>query len=346
VRRRKPPQWARYSDAELLRLRFRDLRLGLPRRAALQRAIRRLRGELAARGILLEPHFWFSDEWFSPDGIPGVAIPFYLAHPRLERLERRMSRSVEGGNATGLMQILRHEAGHVVDTAFRLRRRKLWRQHFGSPTEKYPAQYAADPSSRAHVRHLDGWYAQAHPAEDFAETFAVWLSPRSAWRRRYAETPALAKLEAMDHLMRDVRGHRPAVRSADRIEPVATNELTLREHYRRGLLRRMSCDFSMIDSALQTGFAPLQRNSRRPTRYRRAETCLRQARHSLVRHAMAETAIDEYGARQLLQLAIERCRERRLWMRGSARVRQKNAEAMIRRLASAGLRGERVRFTL
>ncbi|MFM7432474.1 MAG: putative zinc-binding metallopeptidase [Gammaproteobacteria bacterium] len=346
MRRRQSPQWARYSDAELLRLRFRDLHLGLPRRAALQRAIRRLRDELAARDILLEPHFWFADEWFSPDGIPGIAIPFYLAHPRLERLERRMSRSVEGGNANGLLQILRHEAGHAVDTAFRLRRRKLWRQQFGSPTEKYPAQYAVDPSSRAYVSHLDGWYAQAHPAEDFAETFAVWLSPRSAWRRRYAGTPALTKLEAIDSLMREIRGRRPAIRSADRIEPVATNELTLREHYRRGLLRRMSCDFSMIDAALRTGFAPLRRHSRRPTRYLRADTCLRQTRDRLVRHAMAQTAIEEYGARQLLQLAIERCRERRLWMRGAARLRQRNAEAMIRRLARAGLRGERVRFTL
>ena len=25
--------------------------------------------------------------------------------------------------------------------------------------------------------HLDPWYAQSHPDEDFAETFAVWLTP-------------------------------------------------------------------------------------------------------------------------------------------------------------------------
>lgn len=346
MRRRKAPAWARHSDAQLLRMRFRDLHLGLPRRAVLRRAIRKLRGELASRGILLEPHFWFSDEWFSPDGVPGIAIPFYLAHPRLERLERRMSRSAEGGNATGLMRILRHEAGHVVDTAFRLRRRKLWRERFGPPTAKYPEQYAADPSSRAYVHHLDGWYAQAHPAEDFAETFAIWLSPRSAWRRRYAGLPALAKLEAMDALMHDVRGRRPVVRSAHRIEPVAANELALREHYRRGLLRRMTCDFSMIDRALGSKFAPLRRTSSRPTQLKRAETCLRDLRDDLLRHAMVRTSIDEYGARQLLQLAIERCRERRLWLRGSVSERKSIAEAMIRRLARAGLRGERIRFTL
>ncbi len=345
-RRRRNPLWARHNDAALLRLRFRDLHLGLPRRASLQRAIRRLRAELAARGILIEPHFWFADEWFSPDGVPGIAIPFYLAHPRLERLERRMSRSVDGGNATGLMQILRHEAGHVVDTAFRLRRRKLWRETFGPPTAEYPQRYAADPSSRGHVRHLDGWYAQAHPAEDFAETFAVWLAPRSAWRRRYADTPALTKLQVMDRLMREIAGRRPPVRSAHRIEPVAANELTLREHYRRGLQRRLQGDFSLIDAALSQGFSLARPGPGSRGAGRRAETCLRRMRTALVKHACARTSIDDYGARQLVQLAIERCHERQLWLRGAARQRQASAEKMIRRLARASLHGGRIGFTL
>jgi len=93
---RKRPVWARESDAGMLRLRFRDLRLGRPQRAALRRAIRQLHRELQARGIPFRPHVWFSEEWFSPDGIPGIAIPFYLAHPRLERLERRMTGVIEG----------------------------------------------------------------------------------------------------------------------------------------------------------------------------------------------------------------------------------------------------------
>jgi hypothetical protein len=343
--RRRNPLWARHSDAQLLRLRFRDLHLGPPRRATLQRAIARLQTELAARAICIEPHYWFADEWFSPDGVPGIAIPFYLAHRRLERLERRMARSVEGGNATGLMRILRHEAGHVVDTAFRLRRRKLWRQTFGPPSTAYPEGYAADPGSTAFVRHLDGWYAQAHPAEDFAETFAVWLAPRSAWRRRYAGTAALVKLEVMDRLMHDIADRRPPVRSAHRIEPVAANELTLREHYRRSLQRRQQGDFSLIDRALTGGFTALRPAGRRGSA-RRAETCLRGLRAALVRHAVARTPIDEYGARQLVQLAIERCHERQLWLRGTAPQRRAKAEAMVRRLARASLRDGRIGFTL
>ncbi len=75
-----------------------------------------------SRGLAaFEPHFWLSAEWFSPDGVPGVAIPFYLAHPRLEKLERAQMLEVEGGTPDWCMKILRHEAGHAIDNAYRLR---------------------------------------------------------------------------------------------------------------------------------------------------------------------------------------------------------------------------------
>src|SRR5688572_33484676 len=92
---------------------------------------------------------------------------------------------VEGGNDTECMRILRHEAGHALDTAFRLHFKRQHRELFGSFAQPYPDFYKPKPKSRKYVLHLPAWYAQAHPAEDFAETFAVWLSPRSQWRRRY-----------------------------------------------------------------------------------------------------------------------------------------------------------------
>ena len=144
---------------------------------------------------------WLSEEWFSPDGVPGIAVPFYLAHPRLERLERRMMRNVEGGSAESAMRILRHEAGHAIDTAYRLRRRKRWREVFGPASLPYPDTYKARPGSRRYVQHLGEWYAQSHPCEDFAETFAVWLKPNSSWRRTYAQWPAFHKLEFVDELL-------------------------------------------------------------------------------------------------------------------------------------------------
>lgn len=336
------PAWTKASDAALLRLRFRDLRLGRPKRPALRRAIRRLHAELAARGIGIRPHVWFSDEWFSPDGIPGIAIPFYLAHPRLERLERRMSGSVDGGNATGLMRILRHEAGHAVDTAYRLRRRKAWREHFGPPLAPYPTAYAVDPVSRGFVQHLEGWYAQAHPAEDFAETFAVWLAPRSRWRSRYAGWPALRKLECMDALMADIRGRAPPVRSNHRIDTVAANESTLSDYYRRGVARRAHRDYALVDGCLGRAFGP------RPprARARRAAPVLRAARTALVADAVARTGVDVYAVRQLLGVAIERCHERRLWLRGTPRESRDAARRMLRRLARAARSGGHLGFTL
>ena len=176
-------------------MRFCDLKLRIER-TPLARNVRRLYRELDKRQIKFHPHVWLSEEWFSPDGVPGIAVPFYLAHPRLERLERRMMRSVEGGSAASEMRILRHEAGHAIDTAYRLRRRKRWREVFGPASLPYPATYKARPGSRRFVQHLGEWYAQAHPCEDFAETFAVWLKPNSSWRRTYAHWPAFHKLAA------------------------------------------------------------------------------------------------------------------------------------------------------
>ena len=123
----------------------------------------------------------------------AIAIPFYLAHPRLEKLEEAQMLEVEGGEHEWCMRILRHEAGHAIDNAFRLRRRRQRQHTFGSPSQPYPEFYTPKPYSKSFVLHLDSWYAQSHPDEDFAETFAVWLTPNSEWRQRYAGWRALRK---------------------------------------------------------------------------------------------------------------------------------------------------------
>jgi len=224
------PRWARYSDQRLLDLRLSELDLTLAG-TWLEERIERLHDELSRRGLRFRPHCWLSDEWFSPHGIPGIAIPFYLAHPRLMRLEKRQMYEVEGGTRATCMQLLRHEAGHAIETAFRLGRRARWRQIFGRAGAPYPEYYRPRPFSRAYVLHLDWWYAQSHPTEDFAETFAVWLKPHSQWRRRYAGWPALAKLNYVHTLMEELAGRRPPVRSRARIDPVHRLPRTLREHY-------------------------------------------------------------------------------------------------------------------
>src|SRR4029453_3747595 len=126
---------------------------------------------------------------------------------------------------------LRHEAGHAVQHAYRLEKRKGWQECFGRSSTRYPDQYRPRPASRRFVQHLDRWYAQAHPDEDFAETFAVWLKPRSPWRRRYAGWPALRKLEYVDDLMSRLAGERPVATSRQCVDALPALRKTLRDHY-------------------------------------------------------------------------------------------------------------------
>ena len=200
-----PEEWSTWPDERLLELRICQLGVTIEG-SPIEARIADLQRELDARGLTFNPHFWLSAEWFSPDSVPGVAIPFYLAHPRLEKLERAQMLEVEGGTPEWCLKILRHEAGHAIDNAYKLRQRLRRQQIFGPSYMQYPEYYTPKPYSKSFVLHLDSWYAQSHPDEDFAETFAVWLNPQSDWRARYADWPALKKLEYMDSLMSEVAG--------------------------------------------------------------------------------------------------------------------------------------------
>ncbi len=224
--------WVSLSDEELLEVRLKDLRLTIEG-TWLEDCLLALHDELAQAGIRVRPHAWISSEWFSPENTPGIAIPFYLAHPRLMRLERKMIIDVEGGTWPECMAILRHEAGHVVQHAYALSRRRAWQRLFGPTSRRYPRYYRPNPASRHFVQHLRLWYAQSHPDEDFAETFAVWLRPRSNWRTRYAGWPALKKLEYVDELMGEISRQRPLLKGRERVDPLSSLTETLGEHYKK-----------------------------------------------------------------------------------------------------------------
>jgi hypothetical protein len=229
--RRKFP-WEHLSDEQLLKRRLSSLRVTVEG-TWLEDCLGSLHQELEERGLRVRPHAWISSEWFSPDNTPGIAIPFYLAHPRLMKLEHKMMLDVEGGTWSECMAILRHEAGHVVQHAYQLHRRRRWQQLFGPSSRHYPRYYRPNPASRQYVQHLRLWYAQSHPDEDFAETFAVWLRPRSNWRTRYAGWPALKKLEYVDALMDEIAGSRPLLSGRERVDPLHEIGETLADHYRK-----------------------------------------------------------------------------------------------------------------
>jgi hypothetical protein len=330
--------WTRLPDSKLLQLRICDLRLDL-RRSPLQRYVRRLYQELDGRGIRFRPHVWLSQEWFSPDGVPGFAVPFYLAHPRLLRLERKMTREAEGSNVNWLMRILRHETGHAIDSAYRLRRRAHWRALFGPASEPYRPGYRARPASRHHVQHLGDWYAQSHPTEDFAETFAVWLAPRSGWQRRYASWPALRKLRFVQQVAGEFGSHRPPVRCRARIEPLTHDQRTLAQYYRSKLARVRTRRGMLADRLLQRVFSA-QPGRRALT----AATLLRAHKPQLLAHLMRATGVERYAAHQVLRTAIERGERLRLYVRGPQRVALSAARHMLRRMVRLYMRSQGLRL--
>jgi hypothetical protein len=323
------------SDEELLSVRFCDLELSLEG-SSLEPQIEQLYAELKARGITFRPHVWLAEEWFSPDGVPGIAVPFYLADPRLERLERSIMKEAEGADPRYAMRILRHEAGHALDNAFRLRRRKLWREVFGPASLRYPERYKARPGSRRFVHHLGEWYAQSHPTEDFAETFAVWLMPNSDWKKTYADWPAFHKLEVVDALMQSVRGVRPPVRNRQRIEPIERDRRTLAEHYRARLARQRSARLGLADDLLLRVFS----RDPPPRRASYAANLLRACKTQLTEGVAETLGLTPYSVEQILRLLIERCETLQLYVHGSRRDAVHHARWMIERVAQAYSQGE------
>jgi len=206
--------------------------LGLSVRGSLvEKYVDRLYAELDGKGLGFHPPVYLSDEWGCPDGIPLIGVPFYLADQRLARIEEELAVEVE--SEVDVMRYLRHEAGHAFNYAYRLYDLPDWRRIFGPYSRPYRDRFRANPFSRNYVRHILGWYAQKHPDEDFAETFAVWLTPGRDWRTEYAGWPALAKLEYVDRVMQDVGDHLPDAPSPEDDDlPVESMKYTLAEHYR------------------------------------------------------------------------------------------------------------------
>ena len=302
-----PADWPQLADDELLDLRLSDLPLRIEG-TAMEARIAKLTSELEARDLRLPIHYYVSTEWFTPEGTTSMAVPFYLVHPRLERLEKAQMLAVEGGDPEWCMRILRHEAGHLIDNAHRLRLKRRRRELFGSSSLEYPEFYDPKPYSKGFVLHLDPWYSQAHPDEDFAETFAVWLTPESDWRARYAGWPALAKLEYMDELMRDLAGRAPRVVDTTEVEPLRRTRRTLRHHYR--LKRRhYGVDYpKFYDRDLRRIFSDSEEFAANITAAQFIEKMRKPAR----RVVASWTGIYQYTVDRVIQAMIERSRELRL----------------------------------
>jgi len=296
-----------------------DLKALLPQRISqlglklegspVERYVHALYRELERKGLThFRPPCYLTDEWGCPSGEPIIGIPFYLADPKLARLEKVID-DVE--DEREIRMYLRHEAGHAFNYAYKLYETAEWRELFGPFNRPYRDRYRPVPFDRSFVRHLEGWYAQKHPDEDFAETFAVWLTPRSRWRVRYRGWPAMRKLRYVDGRARALGDSEPSVRLASTDITVEEMHMTVEEFF-----RTTQAEATPVDVALENDLPDfLIRKGRRTKGIRPAWEMIREHRATLVnkieywtgvRRSVVRALVDSIGdTTERLQLYVE-----------------------------------------
>jgi hypothetical protein len=301
------PAWVALKDEDILALRICDLEVHIEG-SELEARVAQLYDELTKRGVTLRPDCYLGDEWFSPEGVPAIAIPFYLAHPRLKSLELHQMLEVEGGTSEWCQRLLRHECGHAMDHAYRISSRREWQKIFGSPETEYaPDTYRPRPYSKGFVRHLPNWYAQAHPDEDFAETFAVWLGATpDEWRQQYKGWKALEKLEYVDALMQEIAQAPPVVKNGRHISDAKKLRKTLARYYaaRRKLYAEDFPDF--YDADLRSIFGNGEPGGES------AAAIMRKNHAALVTSIVRWTGQSKYTVTMLVRRLSLRCKELKL----------------------------------
>ena len=326
----KRTDWEKLSEEDFLQMRVRDLKIQIPG-SPVEPFIQRLYEELESRGVQFRPPCYFADEWLCPDKTPIIGIPFYLAHPRLKQLEKKMMFEAEGGTDDSCMKLLRHECGHALNYAYDLYKKTRWRELFGKFSEKYSTSYYAQPYSRRFVIHLEDNYAQSHPDEDFAETFAVWLTPSSRWEEKYRGWPVLKKLRYIDGMMKRI-GDRVPVNTAQGVPPwsAARMRSTLAAHYDRKR-RVLGSEFKgFYDDSLKELFM----EKRSGSSALKASRLLRQNRRHIIDDVTRWTGHRKYDIHQLVNRLILRCESLKLYSDSNQTDDLIAATALITSIAS------------
>lgn len=295
--------WEHFSDEKLLQMKIRDLGLSI-RGSPLEAMIENLYKELTAKGIKFHPPCYLADEWLCPDGEPIIGIPFFLVHPRLGHIEQKMMYEVEGGTEKSCMRLLRHETGHALNYAYKFHRKTRWRQLFGSISSKYSNSYYFQPYSKRFVIHLKDNYAQAHPDEDFAETFAVWLTPDISWERKYQGWPVIKKLRYVNGLIEKISSTSPINVSQGK-PPWSASRMTstLAAYYERKTKLLGEGFRGFYDDTLMKLFS--RKHSTTPPE--KASKILRQYRPELINNIARWTGHRKYDVNELINKLIYRC---------------------------------------
>src|SRR6266516_2654307 len=302
--------WINLSEDELLEKKIRQLGLRLEE-TEWEPLVKQLYDELSVKGLSFHPPCFVGDEWFCPVGIPAIFVPFFLVHERLRRLERKMVLEVEGEAKEWFMRLMRHEAAHAYSYAYQLYKKKKWHQTFGLASTEETEFYRPRPYSRSYVMHLDDWYAQSHPDEDFAETFAVWLTPGLDWRRRYQGWRALQKLEYLEDLMRSLAGKPPVHQPQYCVADYHCLDVKLKTHYARKRKRYEDSYPDFYDNDLKELFAAGPEVGGRW----KASAFLRAHRRQLMDSVCQWTKERKYRVNKLLARLIDRCDQLDLYLK-------------------------------
>ncbi len=299
---------ANISEEELLNLRICELPLKIEG-TWLEDCIKKLYSELEEKGIRFLPPCYLADEWLTPEGEPAIGIPFYLTDSALMKLEKKMMYEVEGGTGDWCMKLLRHETGHAINYAYKLYRRKRWRQIFGPISKEYGDTYKFRPYSKNFVRHLEDYYAQYHPDEDFAETFAVWLTPDIDWQAQYKGWKALAKLSYVDELMKEIKEKEPLVKEGKQYWHASSRKSRLKNYY-KGKRYYYAEDFpDFHDANLKKIFAERkEENAHLPLAYK----LIRAYKKNIINSVSHWTGEKKFIIDDLLKTLVNRSKDLRL----------------------------------
>jgi hypothetical protein len=326
--------WANLRDEEIMQMRIRDLNIKVSG-STIEPSVQRLYQELEAQNIHFHPPCYLADEWLCPDRVPIIGIPFYVAHPRLKRIERKLMFEVEGGTEKSCMKLLRHECGHAMNYAYELYKRTRWRKLFGSFSARYSDSYYFQPYSKRYVMHLRDNYAQAHPDEDFAETFAVWLTPGNNWRQKYKGWPVTKKLQYVDGLMQRICDQ-PPIKKVEERPPWSASRMTstLAAYYERKRRSLGTAFQGFYDDNLRLLFS----STCTTTSTAKASELLRRYRCELIDHVTKWTGHRKYDIHQLIRRLITRCDALDLYARSSDIQNIVGLTALITAIANNTLR--------
>jgi Putative zinc-binding metallo-peptidase len=273
-----------------------------------ERYVEMLYRELERKGLkLFRPPCYLTDEWGCPSEEPIIGIPFYLADPKLARLEKELD-DVE--DEREIRMYLRHEAGHAFNYAYRLYQTPEWRERFGPFNRPYRERYRPVPFDKNFVRHIEGWYAQKHPDEDFAETFAVWLTPASRWRGRYRGWPAMQKLRYVDRMARALGATEPPVRLASTDITVEEMDMTVGEFF-----EATRAEMAPVEVTLDTDLPDVfVRRRGRAKGLRPAAELVREHRADLINKIEYWTGVRRYVVRTLVDRIVEAAERLQLYV--------------------------------